>query len=65
MPYLLKENNAILGHFKLGEDGIVGGNGEWNLINGFRSPLKGLGTFGRGILQHRCTVNTMHSKNTL
>jgi hypothetical protein len=53
MTYLLEENNPVLGHLELGEDGFIRGHSEGDFINGLCSPLKGLGVLRLGFLQHR------------
>ena len=64
MTYLLEENNPVLGNFKLGEDGLIRGDGEGDLIDGLSGPLKGLRVFRLGVLQHRAHRERLSSPNT-
>lgn len=51
--HLLEEDNAVLGHFKLGVNGIAGGLGEGNVIYGLSCFFIGLGTSRLCILKDK------------
>ena len=56
-PYLLEEDDSILGHLELGEDGVVGGDAERNIIDGLRSLQESRGSLRLGVLQDRETLS--------
>lgn len=49
--HLLEEDNAVLGHLKLGVDRLVRGQGKGNVVDGLGCFLKSFSISRVGILQ--------------